>query len=56
MLVSQGGGALRLEWVSTAKRTRGGKVVNAKIQVWSTPFGAKKGGQSTLDIIKSTSL
>ena len=41
---SRGGGALRFEQVPTAKRPRGAKVVNAKIQGLSTPFGAKKGG------------
>ena len=38
-----GGGAHRFEWVPTAKWPHGAEVVNAKIQGWSTPFGAKKG-------------
>ena len=39
-----GGGALRFEWIPTAKRLCGTEAVNAKIQGRSTPFGAKKGG------------
>ena len=39
-----GGGALRFEYVPTAKRSPGAEAVNAKIQGWSTPFGGKKGG------------
>ena len=39
-----GGGALRFESVPTAKGQRAAEAVNAKIQRWSTRFGAKKGG------------
>ena len=38
------GGALRFEWLPTAKQLRRAEAVNAKIQGRSTPFGAKKRG------------
>ena len=38
-----GGGALRFEWLPTAKKPCGAEVVNTNIKGWSTPFGAKKG-------------
>ena len=39
-----GGGALRFEWVPTAKRPCRAGEVNGKIEGWSTPFGVKKRG------------
>ena len=36
--VSRGGGALRFEWVPTAKRPRGAEAVNAKMRSTSSFF------------------
>ena len=45
-----GGGALRFEWVPSAKRPRGAEAVKANILGWSTLFFGQNRGRSTYNL------